>query len=89
MAQFDLFTPEDGSDSDGDIAADRKYDDASADHATMHDADVTVESANRNASFDSGIGVDRSKLNEAGSRCQHVTGSRGSVDDSDDVKSES
>ena len=71
-------TPEDGSGSD--FAADRKYDDISADHGTMHDADVAVELANRNTSFNSGIGVDWSKMNNAGSRCEHMTGRRGSVD---------
>ena len=78
-------TPEEGSDCDGDIAADRKYDDTSADHGTMHDADVAVGSANRNTSLDSGLGVDWSKMNNVGSLC----GSRGSVDDPDDVKSQS
>ncbi|KAK2150570.1 hypothetical protein LSH36_399g00031 [Paralvinella palmiformis] len=82
-------TPEDGSDSDTDSATDRKYDDPSADHGKMHDADVAVESANRNMTFDSGIGVDWLKRNNAGSRCEHVTGSRGSVNDPDDVKLQS
>jgi len=52
----------------------------------MHNADVAVESANRNTTFDSGIGVDWSKMNNVGSLCEHVTGSWGSVDGSDDVK---
>ncbi|KAK2152651.1 hypothetical protein LSH36_322g00005 [Paralvinella palmiformis] len=82
-------TPEDGLDSDNDIAADRKYDDTSADHGTMYDADVAVESANRNTSLDSGLGVDWSKMNNVGSRCEHVTGSRGSVDDTDNMISQS
>ncbi|KAK2151214.1 hypothetical protein LSH36_372g04029 [Paralvinella palmiformis] len=72
-----------------DIAADRKYDDISANHGKMHDADVAVEPANRNASFDSRIGVDWLKMNNAGSRCEHVTGSRGSVEDPDDMKLQS
>ncbi|KAK2140605.1 hypothetical protein LSH36_1291g00034 [Paralvinella palmiformis] len=49
------------SSSDCDIAADRKYDDPSADQATIHDADVALESANMNTSFDSRIGVEWSR----------------------------
>ncbi|KAK2164479.1 hypothetical protein LSH36_63g09020 [Paralvinella palmiformis] len=80
-------TPGDGSDRECGIAADRKYDDTSADHGKMHDANVAVESTNRNATFDSGIGVDWSKVNNVGSLREHVTGSRRSVNDPDDVKS--
>ncbi|KAK2140836.1 hypothetical protein LSH36_1234g00030 [Paralvinella palmiformis] len=81
--------PEDGSDSDGNIATYRKNNDTSTDHGTMHDTDVAVELANRNTTFDSGIGVDWSKMNNMGSLCEHVTGSRGSMDVPDDVKSQS
>ena len=88
MAQFDLFTPEDGSDSDGDIT-DRKYDDGQADHVTTQDGDVVAEVTNRNASFDSGISVDRSKLKDETNRCDHVTGSVTRINDLDKVKSES
>ena len=69
-------TPKDGSDINSEIAADRKYDDTSTDHGKMHDADVAVESTIWNTTFDSGISVDWSKMNNVVSLCERVTGSR-------------
>ncbi|KAK2155987.1 hypothetical protein LSH36_224g01003 [Paralvinella palmiformis] len=87
--ELKVLKPEDCSDSNRDITANRKYDDTNTDHRKRPDADDAVESTNRNTTFDSGIGVDWSKMINVGSLCEHVTGSWVSLNDPDDVKSQS